>query len=234
MALNKRTGNMYPFITHTWNPIQGRCIHGCRYCYMKTVRNRYKKPENKIQLKENYLKDNLNKGKYIFIGSSCDLFAADVPSNWVLKVLDYTKLFDAKYLFQTKNPFKVLTVYGMTNFPVNSVLCITLESNRGAYDGMYNCCPAPAERVEWFKKWQGEKMITIEPIMDFDLVPFVKMIESCKPSIVNIGADSGNNNLIEPPKEKITELITVLENFTKVNLKKNIKRLFKEKKEKEL
>ena len=35
MPLNKSIGNMYNFITHTWNTIKGECPHGCSYCYMK-------------------------------------------------------------------------------------------------------------------------------------------------------------------------------------------------------
>lgn len=31
MPLNKSTGNMYKFITHTWNTIKGECPHGCSY-----------------------------------------------------------------------------------------------------------------------------------------------------------------------------------------------------------
>ena len=31
--LKESTGNMYEFITHTWNPIVGRCLHDCKYCY---------------------------------------------------------------------------------------------------------------------------------------------------------------------------------------------------------
>ena len=34
MPLNKSTGNMYDFITHTWNTIKGECPHECSYCYM--------------------------------------------------------------------------------------------------------------------------------------------------------------------------------------------------------
>ena len=35
MALTKSRGNMYPFVTHTWNAIKGICFHDCPYCYMK-------------------------------------------------------------------------------------------------------------------------------------------------------------------------------------------------------
>ena len=34
MAMNKQKGNMYGFVTHTWNAIKGRCSHNCSYCYM--------------------------------------------------------------------------------------------------------------------------------------------------------------------------------------------------------
>lgn len=34
MHLRESAGNMYGFVTHTWNPIKGLCPHGCEYCYM--------------------------------------------------------------------------------------------------------------------------------------------------------------------------------------------------------
>jgi hypothetical protein len=68
-------------------------------------------------------------------------------------------------------------------------------------------------------------MIAIEPVMDFDAMTFSDMILSCKPEQVNIGADSGNNHLPEPPKEKIIELISELRKFTKVVEKTNLRRL---------
>ena len=37
MNLNQSKGNMYEFITHTWNPIKDRCYHDCAYCYMKSI-----------------------------------------------------------------------------------------------------------------------------------------------------------------------------------------------------
>jgi len=70
-------------------------------------------------------------------------------------------------------------------------------------------------------------MITIEPIMDFDLNPFIRKIKYNSPEQVNIGGDSGNNNLPEPSKKKILELISELEKFTIVVKKKNLNRLLK-------
>lgn len=65
--------------------------------------------------------------------------------------------------------------------------------------------------------------------MDFDLPEFIEMIQHCLPVQVNIGADSSpkRNNLPEPPKEKILELIAEIEKFTNVVQKKNLARLLK-------
>lgn len=46
--LNKSKGNMYPWVTYTWNPIKGKCPHECRYCYMKG----YPQPELHLDEKE--------------------------------------------------------------------------------------------------------------------------------------------------------------------------------------
>ena len=87
---------------------------------------------------------------------------------------------------------------------------------------------APYDRAEAMNKLdQFERMITIEPIMQFDLDRLVYLIKLSGATSVNIGADSGNNHLPEPPKEKIMELISELEKFTAVKQKSNLKRLLK-------
>lgn len=42
--IKESKGNMYEFVTHTWNPIKGKCFHGCTYCYMKKMCSRLKAP----------------------------------------------------------------------------------------------------------------------------------------------------------------------------------------------
>jgi len=230
MALNKQKGDMYGFVTHTWNPIWGRCLHGCSYCYMIPMRNRCKQLNVPIHLDEEKLKDKLGKGNYIFVGSSCDMFARDVPVEWILKALDHAKLFENKYLFQTKNTLKIVKTIGEINFPANSVICTTLESNL-EYENLYEECPSPYMRAEYLKDWKGEKMITIEPILDFELHPFLEMIKRCNPTQVNIGAKTGGKSRLkslEPRRGKVIELIAQLEKFTVVHQKPNLKRLLKE------
>ena len=35
MRLRNSKGNMYEWVTHTWNTVKGECYHNCSYCYMK-------------------------------------------------------------------------------------------------------------------------------------------------------------------------------------------------------
>ena len=217
MGLNKSTGNMYDFVTHTWNAIKGACYHDCTYCYMK----RWGKL-NPIRFDEKELKTDLGSGNFIFVGSSCDMFAEDIPDEWIDKVMrKCNEKYHNRYLFQSKNPFR-FTDNGII-FPKKSVFCTTIETNR-YYEEIMRNSPSPETRAF---QLPINNYITIEPIMDFDLKELVQLIEICNPIQVNIGADSGNHNLPEPSKEKIYELIAELNQFTKVKLKKNLNRLLK-------
>ena len=93
-----------------------------------------------------------------------------------------------------------------------------------------NNSPSTWNRATEMMKYDNslvKKYVTIEPIMDFDLPEMVKLIKTCNPVQVNIGADSGHNNLPEPPKEKILQLIEELQKFTVIANKKNLERLIK-------
>lgn len=215
MGLNKQNGNMYEFVTHTWNTIKGSCSHNCSYCYMKRWG---KLPEIRFDKKE--LKTDLGKDNFIFVGSSNDMFAKDIPLEWISATIDHCDSFDNKYLFQSKNP----SGFHGWLFPEKTVLGTTIETNRN-----YNIsdAPTPQERAEAFYKIDRrtiEVMITIEPILDFDLKELVALIERVKPNWINIGADSKKGNLPEPEPNKIRELIEAL-SFSDIKIKKNLRRL---------
>ena len=215
MALNKSTGNMYSFVTTTWNTVKGECPHGCSYCYM----HKWGK-QKPVRFDEKELKTDLGEGNFIFVGSSCDLFAKDIPEEWILKTLQHCGKFDNKYLFQTKNPDNARRI-----LPGESVVCTTMETNR-VYPQMGNA-PNPFQRSLAMAKVRQKTYVTIEPIMDFDLPVFIEQLKRCNAEQVNIGADSGQNNLPEPPKEKLLELISELQKFTTIHNKSNLKRLMK-------
>lgn len=222
MGLNKSKGNMYEFITHTWNTVKGSCYHDCSYCYMK----RWGK-QKPVRFDEKELKTDLGKDNFIFVGSSCDMFAEYIKGEWIDKTL--WKCIESQdensFFFQSKN---VLGMIEMQNyFPKNHSVCTTIETNR-YYPKIMNNAPPPIKRHNlFFDLFSVNKYITIEPIMDFDIRLFVDMLNRYNVKQINIGADSGNNNLPEPPKEKIIELIAELEKFTKVKQKKNLNRLLK-------
>ena len=224
MALNESKGNMYYFVSHTWNPIKGKCSHDCGYCYMKRWGNQ--KP---IHLDEKELKTDLGEGNFIFVGSSCDLFADDVPGQWIIQVLNHCNKFNNNYLFQTKNPMRIL-VEDWHAHPIfkKSVVCTTIESSH-RHPQMGNT-PSITNRATALLKLNNlgiDTYVTIEPIMDFDLDPLVDKIQRTRAKQVNIGADSKGSGLIEPSKEKILALIEILSKFTKVVQKPNLKRLLK-------
>ncbi len=216
MVLNKSKGNMYGFVSHTWNPIKGRCSHDCSYCYMKRWGS-----QRPLRLAENELRDDLGEGNFIFVGSSTDMFADDVPEEWIGKVIAQCLFYNKNtYLLQTKNPKR----FHKYNFPENFILCITLETNRH-YKNVSKA-PKIINRINDFVYFKFKnKVITIEPIMNFDFAEFLFLIKCCSPLWVAIGADSGGHNLPEPSWDKVQILIEELEKFTEVKIKDNLKRL---------
>lgn len=220
--LNQSKGNMYDFVTHTWNTVKGECPHLCSYCYMR----RWGK-QKPVRFDEKELKTDLGSGNFIFVGSSCDMFADEIPEEWIIPTLVHCRKFNNRYLLQTKNPGRIIDFLHILPNSVN--ICTTIETNRYNKDVMRNC-PHIYERsrmMGWLSDEGFDCYVTIEPILDFDVDTLYDLIKPIKPKQVNIGADSGNNHLPEPPKEKILQLIAELEKFTVVKQKSNLKRLLK-------
>lgn len=221
--LKEAKGDMYSFVSHTWNPIKGKCEHGCAYCYM----NRLGEKTKPVRLDEKLLNDDLGTGNFIFVVTGTDMFASNIPSEWITKTLDYCDKFDNKYLFQSKNPRRFLEFIEHSVFK-KSVICTTIESNRDYSEIMCNA-PKIEERVSAMEKIAAkglETYVTIEPIMDFDQEELAEMIKRCKPTQVNIGARTGRKiEMPEPTRKQIVNLIEELEKFTTVEEKKNLSRL---------
>jgi len=223
MPLNESKGNMYAFVTHTWNTVKGRCPHDCSYCYMKRWGE-----QKELHFDEKELKTDLGAGNFIFVGSSCDVFANEVPPRWVDKTLDHCGNFNNRYLFQTKAPQYMVSYLDRGQFPEYTTFGTTIETNR-IYPQMGNT-PVPKQRANAMVDLKildcdVETILTIEPIIDFDIAYFLPLIQRIEPEWVNIGADSGGHKLPEPPAGKVLELITELSKFTEVKIKKNLNRI---------
>jgi DNA repair photolyase len=223
MGLNKSKGNMYPFIDATWNTVKGACPHNCSYCYMK----RWGKL-NPPRLDESEFKTDLGSGNFIFVGSSNDLFAAEHPDEWTLATLKHCEKHDNRYLLQSKNPARILNYIDAAVISDKTVVCTTIETNRH-YPDVMGGCPLVDNRADAMNAISEvvKTYVTIEPVMDFDLPELVELIRRCNPQQVNIGADSGNNHLPEPPAGKVLELIDALSEFTAVKNKSNLNRILK-------
>ena len=185
MGMNKSNGNMYEWITHTWNPLAGECLHGCSYCSTNKLM-RYPGIKNKYtgepRLDENQMKINLGKGNFIFVVAQSDLFAEDIPDEIIGRILEHCKNFDNEYLLQTKNP------KGFHRFflPNNFSICTTIETNRFYEKFMGNTPSTYTRSVAMFETTFMKKYVTIEPIMDFDLDGMLHLIDNCSPIQVNI------------------------------------------------
>ena len=222
---------MYGDAIKRWNCFIG-CYYSCEYCFPSFQRQmkRQKPVIDKNGKKrgcqdcydyiphfhEDRLNDKLPRTKgdeFIWACSSGDI--AFAKSEWIEKILvRIRELSNRTFFFQTKNP-KIFQKY---NFPDNILLGITLESNRN-YNGVSKA-PRPSQRYADFLELSfPRKVITIEPILQFDLGTFVKWIKNIKPERVYIGYDTKNTGLLEPSLAQTKRFILHLRQFTKVKLK---------------
>lgn len=221
---NKKNGNMYEDVV-TWNPLGGECSHKCAYCSTNALKKRYEAVRNKysgpLQLYPGYPQGS---DKTVFVCAQNDLFAENVPEDWIFEILYRCTTKDNTYLFQSKNPQRFWEFESY--FPEKTILCTTIETNR--YYGLQGDTPEPFDRAHAMELLPDfKRQVTAEPILDFDLEQLICLIEKCHPYQVNIGADSKHNNLPEPNKEKVLQLIAELEKFTVVKQKSNLQRLLK-------
>ena len=188
--------NMYPGVK-TINPICGsckKCGHRCDYCYSdrQTWPSLQKKYSGELELDPNVLKQSLNHRDpcTYFVCSMSDLFYESLPDVDIKQVLEWLNKYpDNTYLLQSKNAPRMeqFTSY----FPPNVILGTTLETNRD----YYNLSHAPSQVMRYlgighYNLKMFTRMVSIEPIMDFDLDIFVEWLRDIAPNYVSIGADS--------------------------------------------
>jgi hypothetical protein len=231
-AFLKSRGDMYRFVDFTWNPVQGPCQHQCKYCYVQRINHRFGKDAGQPRLYDTPLELRGNgAGKTVFVCSSCDLFASSIPDSWVAWVVRQANKYpENTWLWHTKNPQRAVNLPHLDDrfpdYPEKSILCATIETN-----GWFDCmgkAPHPSLRFAGLGEWPGRKMVTIEPVLKFAISPFEEQLHWLRPEQINIGADSGNNGLPEPTEQELGVLIHKLSRFTKVHLKKNLRRLLPE------
>lgn len=234
--MNRSKGNMYNFKseTYTYNPVKGACLHECIYCFMLGMRWRFHQDPT-LRLDQKELKTKLGENRFVFVGSSTDMFADDVPAEWITSVLDHLYEYQGnEYMLQSKNPARFLEFANhklYADLKDKLIFCTTMESDIDHKD--VSTAPLIAERAAAMQKISSlgfKTMITVEPIMKFsDPSVFADLLSSGHPIQVNIGANTSRQvKLIEPTKDEVLSLIKELENRNiTVHQKSNLDRLLK-------
>ncbi len=227
--------NMYDWTSgskgKTVNPLAGKCPHECSYCYVSEMCNKFPGIKNKYSGKMRVDLKVLSKppGSWgtVFVCSMNDLFAGGVEKEDIDSILEWCKKNpNNTYLLQSKNPRRMYHFMVLSECPPNCIFGTTIETNR-IIDGISKAPTIPNRfiGIKDIKEAGGKTMISIEPILDFDLSEMVTIVKRSKPDFVSIGADSKKHGLIEPTPDKLKMLISELQQITEVRLKSNLKRI---------
>jgi DNA repair photolyase len=151
------------------------------------------------------------KDDYVFVCDMTDLFGAWVPTEIIQQVFIAISNSPAKFLLLTKNPerYRQLISIGVL-IPQNCVLGCTVESDVDHLSsGMME--QARLMVMSELSAMGYPVMLSIEPIMQFDVVRFPLWIAKVNPKFVAIGYDNYGNNLSEPELKTTLHLIELLE-----------------------
>jgi len=154
------------------------------------------------------------KAKTVFVAANGDICFA--PPDIVNKILlachrHLKKNPDTEFYFQSKHPrcFKPF----LTSLPKTSILVTTLETNYDYDYRVLSSAPPPQERYRDFKEldWP-RKIVTVEPIIEFDMKEFLNMIAQIDPMKVYVGYNTRPKacDLPEPSLEKTKKLIQLI------------------------
>ena len=204
--------NMYQLSAEQWSPFAG-CRHGCSYCkpsfqaqakrHKHTCMDCYDFTPHKHPTR---LKKSLKRTgfmQFIFTCSMGDVAFCD--TDYLQQIAArMSELGDRTFLLQSKNP----ATFNRIDWPKNVVLGMTMETNRDELaKAVAPGAPVPSKRhADFIEVSHNQKMVTIEPVMDFDLDVMVELVTSIDPCMVWLGYDSKKCGLPEPPLSKVQDL----------------------------
>jgi protein gp37 len=203
---------MFPFITATWNPLGGECLHNCTYCWAKKLAQNYnmKKYTGTPTLSSKEMARSFKETDFVFVCDMTDLFGDWVPTLLIQQVLLKLQLgvmanSQTQYILLTKNPQRYLEF----KIPDNCIVGATIECDMAFK--VNGEAPTPYSRLDAMKHLKHpRKMVSIEPIMNYTETFLYKLL-AIKPEFVAVGYDNYNNNLPEPHLAKTMGLIMCLE-----------------------
>lgn len=207
----EKTGNMYELSAHQWNPFVG-CRFDCAYC-KTSFQAQAKRQKHKCLACYDFtphehperLDVSLPATKYMqFIFTCANGDVSFCSTEYLERIVARIRKEKQKtFLIQSKNP----STFNRVSFPPNVVLGTTIETNRGELCQAFGKAPPPSKRQRDLAAVEHPlKMVTIEPVMDFDLDTMLEWMKEIKPAMVWIGYDSRNTKLPEPELAKVREL----------------------------
>jgi len=213
---------MFHKVTRTWNPITG-CLHYCVYCWARRLaegrlRNTRKYSDGfKPKFHPEELSKRFKPGEFVFVADMGDMWGDWVPKQWILQVLEVIRKYPkTTFLLLTKNTKRYLKFAGFLKGLPNVILGATVETDDSDLYKSYRIskAEAPFSRLidmSYLSICRDMKvMLSIEPILNFNMENFVNWIADIKPEFVYVGYDNYNNKLPEPPLHKTMELIDQL------------------------
>lgn len=204
----------------TWNPFRG-CEFNCTYCgpsFKRQAKRQMHRCMKCYSFEPHFHPERLKvlpNNRIIFVCGVGDLsFCEDGHMRQIVeRVIKHDKQYgDREYYFQSKRP-EYFAPY-ISSFSKNCILVTTLETNRDEGYGAISEAPPPKERYRQFKELDyPRKVVTVEPVLDFDLDEFSEMLLALEPEYVWIGFNSRPEfiSVPEPTNEKVAALIEILE-----------------------
>jgi len=204
----------------TWNPFKG-CLFDCLYC-RPSFQAQAKRQMHNCSKCYNYIphthEDRLAKipsAEIIFVCGNSDISFCD--PDYTKRIIDAVKIHnrrcpDKTYFFQSKKPSYFEPF--LKEFPGNVILLTTLETNRDEGYREIAKAPLPTDRYRQLLELNyPRKVLTIEPVMDFDLDIFSSWIVELAPEYIWLGFNSRPKqvHLPEPSENKLLEFINIIQ-----------------------
>ena len=217
VASLKKKVEIYYKNTVSWSPFQG-CAFKCKYCeqsFQRQAKRKLHKCLKCYNYEPHYHSERLNKvpdSRIVAVCGNSDISFCN--PEYMHKIIDVMKHDEKKgrlWFVQSKNPSCFMQY--LRDFPENTVLLTTLETNRDEGYQKVSKAPPPSERYLMFRDLPyPRKVVTIEPIMEFDFDCFLDWMLNIKPEAVYVGYESSRYEMPfkEPHMEKVLDFIVAL------------------------